>query len=351
MSNTFGNKLKITTFGSSHGNAIGGVIDGFPQGIEVDFEEICRELQRRKTGNFAFSSQRKESDEVTFLSGIDEGMTNGFPIAFFIKNNNYRSRDYTDIKDVFRPSHADFAYFKKYGTDDFTGGYRASGRETTSWVVAGNLAKQALAKHGIGFVSYVSQIGQECETAHYTDLNLSFTPHNALPTPNPQTAERMLKAILQAQADNDSLGGVVTCIVTSVPYGVGNPIFDKLSSRLAAAMLSIPSSKGFDYGKGFDASSMRGSEHNDLFVNDHGKLRPATNRSGGIQGGISNGEDIYFRVAFKPVSSIGKPQQTVDIHGNNRTIAIGGRHDVCIVPRVLPVVESLAALVILDLML
>lgn len=351
MGNTFGNRLRLTTFGSSHGDAIGGVIDGFPQGIEVDFEAIRRELHRRKTGNFTFSSQRKEPDEVTFLSGIDEGTTNGFPVSFFIKNSNSRSGDYTDIKDVFRPSHADFAYFKKYGTTDFTGGYRASGRETALWVVAGSLAKQALAKHDIVFACFVSQIGNERETARYTDLDLSMTQYNVLPTPNPQTAERMMQAISLAQAEKDSLGGVVTCIVTGVPYGVGNPVFDKLSSRLAAAMLSIPSAKGFDYGAGFEAASMRGSEHNDPFIDDNGKIRPVTNRSGGIQGGISNGEDIYFRVAFKPVSSIGKPQQTVDIYGNTRTVEIGGRHDICIVPRVLPVVESLAAMVILDFML
>lgn len=351
MSNTFGKKLTLTTFGSSHGEAVGGVVDGFPRGIAIDFDKIRRETARRKTGVLPFSSQRNEDDEAVFISGIECGVSTGFPIAFFIKNTNARSGDYDKIREVFRPSHSDFTYHKKYGISDFAGGMRASGRETVSWVVAGSLAKQALEEQGIEIASYVRQIGTVVDKAVYRQADIRRIEHNSLPTPDSNVADKMLEELEAAQRDGDSLGGVVCCIVSGVPAGrVGNPIFDKLSSRLAAAMLTIPSAKGFDYGDGFELAAMRGSAANDIFTNRGGSVRTATNHSGGIQGGISNGEDIMFRVAFKPVPSIGRPQQTVDIHGAERTIEIRGRHDVCIVPRVLPVVEALAALVVLDMM-
>ncbi len=351
VDNTFGNRLTLTTFGSSHGEAIGGVVDGFPRGIRIDTQAVALRLARRQTGRYAFSSQRHESDEVRFLSGISDGVSDGFPIAFFIENRNARSSDYDHIKDILRPSHADYTYRLRYGVDDLVGGGRASGRETASWVVAGSLALQALQAKAINIVGYVSQIGRVVETLPYTSLDLRGIDKNPLPTPDESTARRMVAEIDLARSDRDSLGGVVSCVVKGVSAGIGNPIFNKLSSRLAAAMMSIPSAKGFDYGAGFEAAAMRGSEHNDIFVADSDGIRTATNRSGGIQGGISNGEDIYFRVAFKPVASIGKRQQTVDTHGNARTIEVRGRHDVCIVPRVVPVVESLAALVVLDFML
>ena len=343
--------MVLTTFGESHGTAVGGVLDGFPANFFVDFEQINKELERRKTGKFAFSSQRSENDEVEFLSGIFEGKTTGAPIAFIIKNNDAQSADYENIKDIFRPGHADFTYQQKYGIRDYRGGGRASARETAVRVVAGALAKQFLLTKGISVFSYISQIGKVIETQHYTELNFEKIEQNLIFTPDPKTAKLMLQEIEDAQKNGDSVGGVVTCIINGVEVGVGEPIFDKLQAHLAFAMMSIPAAKGFDYGCGFDAAKMLGSEHNDSFVAENQIIKTKTNNCGGILGGISTSSDIYFRVAFKPTSSIAKAQQTVDIQRNSRTIEIHGRHDVCIVPRTLPIVEAMAAVTVMDLLI
>ena len=348
MDNTFGNRLTLTTFGSSHGEAIGGVVDGFPRGIRIDTQAVALRLARRQTGRYAFSSQRHEPDEVRFLSGISDGVSDGFPIAFFIENRNARSSDYDSIKDILRPSHADYTYRLKYGVDHLVGGGRASGRETASWVVAGSLALQALQAKAIDIVGYASQIGRVVETMPYTSLDLRGIDKNPLPTPDESTARRMAAEIDLARSDRDSLGGVVSCVVKGMSAGIGNPIFNKLSSRLAAAMMSIPSAKGFDYGAGFEAAAMRGSEHNDIFIADSDGIRTATNRSGGIQGGISNGEDIYFRVAFKPVATLMQSQPALDSQGNIVEMQGKGRHDPCVVPRAVPIVEAMTAMVLLD---
>ena len=366
--NSFGKNLVLTTFGESHGVAVGGVLDGFPANFSIDFQKINQELERRKTGKFSFSSQRAENDEVEFLSGIFEGKTTGAPIAFIIKNNDVKSTDYEHIKDVFRPGHADFTYQQKYGIRDYRGGGRASARETVVRIVAGALAKQFLQTKGITIFSYISQIGKIIENQHYTELNFDKIEQNPIFTPNTKTANLMLQEIENAQKNGDSVGGVITCVIRGVEIGVGEPIFDKLQAYLAFAMMSIPAAKGFDYGCGFDAAKMLGSEHNDVFAaslflrtqesldvqtiagqarNDSG-IKTKTNNCGGILGGISTGSDIYFRVAFKPTSSIAKAQQSLDIQGNNRIIQIKGRHDVCIVPRALAVVEAMAAMTIMD---
>ena len=347
--NSIGKKLILTTFGESHGVAVGGVLDGFPANFPVDFQQINQELECRKTGKTSFSSQRAENDEVEFLSGIFEGKTTGAPIAFIIKNNDVKSADYEQIKDIFRPSHADFTYQQKYGIRDYRGGGRASARETAVRVVAGALAKQFLHTKGISIFSYISQIGKVVENQHYTELNFDKISQNSIFTPNEKTANLMLQEIENAQKNGDSVGGVITCVIRGVEVGVGEPIFDKLQARLAFAMMSIPAAKGFDYGCGFDAAKMVGSEHNDVFISENQIIKTKTNNCGGILGGISTGSDIYFRVAFKPTSSIAKTQQSVDIHGNNCIIEIGGRHDVCVVPRAMAVVEAMAAITILDL--
>lgn len=348
MSNTFGRNIRLTTFGSSHGEGLGGVIEGFPKGLQIDFDTLNRDLARRKTANSRFSSQRKEPDTPLFLSGIESGCTTGFPIAFFIKNENARSQDYQSFLHTFRPSHADFTYFKKYGDISLASLSRSSGRETASWVVAGSLARQWLAERGVSVTSYVSQIGNAAEERDYTELDLSQIYRNEIPTPRPETSEQMLAELTAAHSAGDSLGGVVTCIISGVEGGLGEPVFDKLSARLAQAMLTIPSARGFDYGLGFRAATMRGSEFNDTYTACNDTVRPATNRNGGILGGISSGEDIYFRVAFKPVPSIRREQETTDKAGNPQRIKIEGRHDVCILPRVLPVVEVMAALTLMD---
>ena len=346
--NSIGKNIILTTFGESHGVAVGGVLDGFPANFPIDFKQINQELERRKTGKFSFYSQRTENDEVEFISGIFEGKTTGAPIAFIIKNNDAKSADYEQIKDVFRPSHADFTYQQKYGIRDYRGGGRTSARETAVRVVAGAIAKQFLFTKGISIFSYISQIGKIVENQHYTNLNFDKISKNPIFTPNEKTANLMLQEIENAQKNGDSVGGVITCVIRGVEVGVGEPIFDKLQARLAFAMMSIPAAKGFDYGCGFDAARMLGSEHNDVFVVENQTIKTKTNNCGGILGGISTGSDIYFRVAFKPTSSIAKPQQSVDIHGNSRTIEIDGRHDVCVVQRALAVVEAMAAIVICE---
>ena len=329
--NTFGNKFCLTTFGESHGEAIGGVIDGCPAGLQIDFNMIEEELRRRKTASTSTSSQRTESDKVTFLSGVFEGKTLGTPIAFMVRNEDAKSSDYDNIKNVYRPSHADFTYQHKYGIRDYRGGGRSSARTMLPCVVAGCLAKQILSSQNIEIRSYVTQIGDaKKDTFSYEEI----------------------QSILQnVKEERDSVGAAVRVEIDNVPAGVGDPYFRKLQAVLAQAMFSINAVKGFEYGEGFNAASMRGSECNDSFVNDNGKIRTKTNHSGGIQGGISNGEKIYFNVAFKPIPTIMQPQQTVDIDGSEIVYEIEGRHDVCVVPRVLPIVEAMTAMAIVDLLL
>ena len=329
--NTFGNKFCLTTFGESHGEAIGGVIDGCPAGLQIDFNMIEEELRRRKTASTSTSSQRKESDKVTFLSGVFEGKTLGTPIAFMVRNEDAKSSDYYNIKNVYRPSHADFTYQQKYGIRDYRGGGRSSARTMLPCVVAGCLAKQILSSQNIEIRSYVTQIGDaKKDTFSYEEI----------------------QSILQkVKEERDSVGAAVRVEIDNVPAGVGDPYFRKLQAVLAQAMFSINAVKGFEYGEGFNAASMRGSECNDSFVNDNGKIRTKTNHSGGIQGGISNGEKIYFNVAFKPIPTIMQPQQTVYIDGSEIVYEIEGRHDVCVVPRVLPIVEAMTAMAIVDLLL
>lgn len=329
--NTFGNKFCLTTFGESHGEAIGGVIDGCPPGLQIDFNMIEEELRRRKTASASTSSQRKESDKVTFLSGVFEGKTLGTPIAFMVRNEDAKSSDYYNIKNVYRPSHADFTYQHKYGIRDYRGGGRSSARTMLPCVVAGCLAKQILSSQNIEIRSYVTQIG---------DVKKNEFSH-----------EEIQSILQKVKEERDSVGAAVRVEIDNVPAGVGDPYFRKLQAVLAQAMFSINAVKGFEYGEGFNAASMRGSECNDSFVNENGKIRTKTNHSGGIQGGISNGEKIYFNVAFKPIPTIMQPQQTVDIDGSEIVYEIEGRHDVCVVPRVLPIVEAMTAMAIVDLLL
>lgn len=349
--NTIGRMLRLTSFGESHGNMIGGVIDGFPSGFPVDINLIQEALNRRAPGNQTFSTPRKEPDIVEFVSGLFEGKSTGAPIAFFIRNTSQKSADYNHLKDVYRPSHADFTYEKKYGNYDHRGGGRSSARETAVRVTAGALCSQLLQHFGVGITGYVSQIGPFSIPISYTELDLTKIESSPLRCPDPLTEKLIDSYLEEIKAEGDSAGGVVTCIIKGVPPGLGEPVFDKIQALLGAAMLSINAVKGFDYGEGFNAVALKGSEHNDTYNAGDGTIHPATNHAGGVLGGISTGQDIYFRVAFKPVSSISKPQQTVDKQGNPIELNIGGRHDVCIVPRAVPIVEAMAALVITDLML
>lgn len=341
--NTYGTLFRITTFGESHGEALGGVIDGCPPGIALDFEAIQSEMQRRKPGQSAIVSQRKEADEVQFLSGIFEGKTTGTPIGFIIPNTNQKSDDYSHIKDTYRPSHADYVYEKKYGIRDYRGGGRSSARETASRVVAGAVAKQVL--KDIEIHAFVSSVGEIFIDKPYQDLDFSLTENNAVRCPDEATAEKMEAHIREIRKQGDTVGGTITCVIQNVPIGLGEPVFDKLHAELGKAMLSINAVHGFEYGSGFCGARMKGSEHNDLF-NADGTTQ--TNLSGGIQGGISNGMDIYFRVAFKPVATIMQPQQTLDVHGNLIAMQGKGRHDPCVVPRAVPIVEAMAAIVLAD---
>lgn len=341
--NSFGNLFKITTFGESHGYAIGGIIDGCPPGIELDFEAIQYEMNRRKPGQSKIVTQRKEPDEVKFLSGIFEGKTTGTPIGFVIENANQKSKDYSHIKDAYRPSHADFVYDKKYGFRDYRGGGRSSARETASRVVAGAIAKQMLKNIKINaFTSSVSDIFLE---KPYQSLDFSKTEDNIVRCPDAEYADKMIEKIKQIRKEGDTIGGTITCVLQNVPIGLGEPVFDKLHAELGKAMLSINAVKGFEYGSGFCGAKMKGSEHNDQF-NIDGSTK--TNLSGGIQGGISNGMDIYFRVAFKPVATIMQDQITIDKDGNEVEMQGKGRHDPCVVPRAVPIVEAMAALVLAD---
>lgn len=346
--NTFGHLFRLTSFGESHGPAIGGVIDGCPSNIELDFEEIQKELNRRKPGQSRITTARKEADEVQFLSGIYEGKTTGTPIGFVVWNTNQHSSDYDEIKRTYRPSHADYTYQTKYGIRDPRGGGRSSARETISRCVAGAIAKQILAKGGIRIHAYTSQVGTIRLEGSYKDYDLSRIEENAVRCPDPEKAVEMEELIAQIKAEGDTIGGVITGVITGVPVGLGEPVFGKLHAALGDAMLSINAVKGFEYGDGFEAALYRGSERNDHFYNDNGKINVRTNYSGGIQGGISNGQDIYFRVAFKSVATLLMEQETVDIDGNDTLLKARGRHDPCVLPRAVPIVEAMAAMTILD---
>lgn len=346
--NTFGNIFRLTSFGESHGVAVGGVIDGCPAGFELDFQEIQRELDRRKPGQSRITTPRKEDDEVQFLSGIYEGKTTGTPIGFVVWNKNQHSSDYDNMKQVYRPSHADYAYQMKYGIRDPRGGGRSSARETISRCVAGAVAKQILAKKGIGVKAYTSQVGAIRLEGSYADYDLDRTEDNPVRCPDPQKAREMEELIAKVKAEGDTIGGVITGVIKGVPVGLGEPVFGKLHAALGDAMLSINAAKGFEYGDGFDAALYRGSERNDRFFNDNGKINVRTNHSGGIQGGISNGQDIYFRVAFKSVATLLMEQETVDTDGNDAVLKAKGRHDPCVLPRAVPIVEAMAAMTILD---
>ena len=343
MFNSFGNLLKLTTFGESHGIAIGGIIDGFPAGMKVDFEAIQKELDRRKPGQSAIVTQRKEPDTVQFLSGIFDGVTTGTSIGFQIQNTNQKSKDYSHNTNIYRPSHADFTYDKKYGTRDFRGGGRTSARETANWVVAGALAKQLISHININ--AFTSSVGDIFIEKRYQDLDFTKTDSNVVRCPDATSAEKMISKIKEIKKQGDTIGGTITCVAQNVPIGLGEPIFHKLHAELGKAMLSINAVKGFEFGSGFCSARMKGSEHNDVF-NADGKTD--SNLSGGIQGGISNGMDIYFRVAFKPVATIMQNQQTIDSEGNLTEIHGKGRHDPCVVPRAIPIVEALTALVLAD---
>lgn len=341
--NSFGTLFKITTFGESHGVALGGIIEGCPPNIPLDFEAIQLEMQRRKPGQSSIVTQRKEEDEVQFLSGIFEGKTTGTPIGFIIPNTNQKPDDYSHIKDNYRPSHADYVYEKKYGIRDYRGGGRSSARETASRVVAGALAKQFL--KDIKITAFVSSVGTISLTKSYYDLDLSVTESNAVRCPDLETATAMERYIKEIKKQGDTVGGTVTCVIQNVPVGLGEPVFDKLHAELGKAMLSINAVKGFEYGSGFSGSKMKGSEHNDLYNKD-GTTK--TNLSGGIQGGISNGMDIYFRVAFKPVATLIQKQETLNNKGEISEMTGKGRHDPCVVPRAVPIVEAMAAIVLAD---
>ena len=344
--NSFGNVFKLTTFGESHGVAIGGVIDGCPAGISIDFDAVQQEMDRRKPGQSKIVTQRKEPDTIEFLSGIFEGITTGTPIGFIIKNANQKSKDYSHIKDVFRPSHADFTYNKKYGQRDYRGGGRSSARETACRVVAGAIAKQFLSTIEIN--AYTSAVGDISLDKNYQELDFSKTESNPVRCPDPILAEQMIEKIKAIRKEGDTIGGTVSCVIKNVPVGLGEPVFDRLHAQLGKAMLSINAVKGFEYGSGFEGVKMKGSAHNDVFNSD-GSTK--TNRSGGIQGGISNGMDIYFNVAFKPVATVMQAQETIDKNGNTVEMHGKGRHDPCVVPRAVPIVEAMAALVIADFML
>lgn len=348
MRNTFGNIFTLTTFGESHGAAVGGVIDGFPAGIEIDEDFVQSELARRKPGQSNLTTSRKEEDVVEILSGVFEGVSTGCPIGFIVRNTNQHSSDYENIRNLFRPSHADFTYTEKYGLRDHRGGGRSSARETISRCVGGAFAKLALKKLGITVTAYTSQVGTVALDKDYNKYDLALIESNAVRCPDLDKAAEMERLILDVKAAGDTIGGVVTCVVKGCPVGLGEPAFSKLHSELGAAMLSINAVKGFEYGEGFDGVGQRGSEQNDIFYNDNGKVSTKTNHSGGIQGGISNGQDIYFRVLFKPVATQLREQPTVDKDGKEVTLQVKGRHDPCVLPRAVPVVESMAAMVLLD---
>ena len=348
MRNIFGNVFTLSTFGESHGEAIGGVVDGMPAGVDIDLDFIQQELNRRRPGQSKITTSRQESDSVEILSGVFEGKSTGCPIGFIVRNSNQRSEDYENMRDVFRPSHADFTYYNKYGLRDHRGGGRSSARETISRCVGGALAKLALRKLGIRITAYTSQVGDIVIDRDYSHYDFDEIERNIVRCPDAEKAGRMVALIDQVKQEGDTIGGVISCVVQGCPIGLGEPAFDKLHTALGAAMLSINAVKGFEYGEGFDGVRARGSEQNDIFVSKDGTIHTLTNHSGGIQGGISNGNDIFFRVAFKPVATLLRPQPTVNAQGQETTLAVKGRHDPCVLPRAVPVVEAMAAMTILD---
>lgn len=344
---TLGNFIGLSTFGESHGIAYGGIITNFPAGLEVDLNKIQHQLDRRKPGQSEIVTQRKERDTVKFLSGIFEGKTTGTPIGFIIENENQKSKDYDHIKSAYRPSHADFTYDQKYGIRDHRGGGKSSARETVNWVVAGALAKQILPKN-VEINAYVSSVGEIFCEKPYQDLDFSKIDSNDVRCPDTETAEKMISRIKEIKKEGNTVGGTITCVIKNLPIGIGEPIFGKLQAELAKAMMNINACKGFEYGSGFCGAKMTGKEHNDLFNED---FSTKTNLSGGIQGGISNGMDIYFRVAFKPIATILRPQESIDKDGNPAIVEGKGRHDPCVLPRAVPIVENLSAFVLADLFL
>jgi len=348
MNNSFGQLFTITTFGESHGRGIGVVIDGCPAGITIDKTFIQSELTRRKPGQSKITTQRQEADEFEILSGDFEGKTTGTPLTLMIWNQDQKSKDYSHIATKFRPSHADFTYQEKYGIRDYRGGGRSSARETAARVAAGAIAKLVLKKIGVEIKSYVSQVGNLKLEKPHTKLNIDLAEENIVRCPDPQMAEEMIELIDSVRKDRDTIGGVVTGVITGTPVGLGEPVFDRLNAELGKSMLSINAVKGFEYGSGFEGVKMRGSEHNDKFYSEDGVVKTKTNHSGGIQGGISNGADIYFNVAFKPVATIMMDQDSVDEDGNAAIVSGKGRHDPCVVPRAVPIVEAMAAITILD---
>ena len=348
MGNTFGNLFTLTTFGESHGAAVGGVVDGMPAGIVIDVEFIQGELDRRRPGQSRITTSRQEADRVELLSGVFEGRSTGTPIGFIVRNQNQHSGDYDNLRQLFRPSHADYTYYNKYGIRDHRGGGRSSARITISRCVGGALAKLALRQLGISVAAYTSQVGTIALEHDYQHYDLTLCERNAVRCPDPEKAVEMEELIAKVKADGDTIGGIITGVVKGCPVGLGEPEFSKLHAALGAAMLSINAVKGFEYGEGFAGVVARGSEQNDVFVREGDTVTTTTNHSGGIQGGISNGQDIYFRVAFKPVATLLREQETVDIDGNPTTFKAQGRHDPCVLPRAVPVVEAMAAMTILD---
>lgn len=348
MGNTFGNIFRLTTFGESHGPAVGGVVDGMPAGIDIDLDFIQGELNRRRPGQSKITTSRNEADKVELLSGVFDGKSTGCPIGFVVHNTNQHSADYDNLRDIFRPSHADYTYYSKYGIRDHRGGGRSSARITISRCVGGALAKLVLRKMGIDVTAYTSQVGDIALSKDYSLYDMGEIERNNVRCPDPVKARLMEQLITDVKASGDTVGGVVTCVVKGCPPGIGEPEFGKLHAMLGMAMLSINAAKGFEYGDGFDCAASRGSLENDVFVADENGVHTATNHSGGIQGGISNGEDIYFRTAFKPVATILRPQPTVDKNGRNTTFCANGRHDPCVVPRAVPIVEAMTAMTILD---
>ncbi|WP_075350162.1 chorismate synthase [Algoriphagus marinus] len=351
MGNSFGKLFKITTFGESHGVALGVIIEGCPAGLIIDEGKIIVEMQRRKPGQSKITTQRKEEDEIEILSGVFEGKSTGTPIGIVIRNADQKSKDYTHIADKFRPSHADYTYFEKYGIRDYRGGGRSSARETAARVAGGAIAKQFLEAKGISISAFVTQVGDLKLDKNYQTLDLSEAENNLVRCPDPEMAEQMIELIDSVRLDRDTIGGVVSCVIKNTPPGLGEPVFDRLHAELGKAMLSINAVKGFEYGSGFEGVKMRGSAHNDAFVKEGEKIKTITNHSGGIQGGISNGADIYFNVAFKPVATIMQDQASLNEAGEQVTVSGKGRHDPCVVPRAVPIVEAMAALVIADYLL
>ena len=345
MRNSFGHLFTLTTFGESHGAAVGGVIDGMPAGIDIDMDFIQSELNRRRPGQSHITTARNEADRVELLSGVFEGKSTGTPIGFEVRNTNQHSQDYENMRCLFRPSHADYTYYNKYGLRDHRGGGRSSARITIARCVGGALAKLALSQLGISVTAYTEQVGNICIDRDYRKHDLSTIEENIVRCPDQKAAKEMEQLIAQVKADGDTIGGVIGCVIKGCPVGLGEPEFGKLHAQLGAAMLGINAVKGFEYGEGFAGVTARGSEQNDVFVPG---IKTLSNHSGGIQGGISNGEDIYFRVAFKPVATILKEQDTVDLEGNATKLTARGRHDPCVLPRAVPVVEAMAAMVVLD---